>query len=80
MEPNQSKRSTKKGSKNVGKFELIVNERKTIVTPMKVGTIFMYSALMMTHGQQIKNLTDEISPLVNVVSYNSKHLFSNMLE
>ncbi len=47
---------------------------------MKVGAIFTYSAYMMTHWQQMKKETDQIQPLVNEVSYNSKRLFANMKE
>ena len=35
---------------------------------------------MMTHRLQIKKETDEIQPLINYVSYNSEHLFANMME
>ena len=65
---------------NVGKFEFVINEWKTIVIPMKMGTIFTYSAYIMTHQQQIKKEPVETPPLVNVVDYNSKRLFSNMME
>ena len=78
--PKQSKRTSKFGFENVGNFELIINDGKTIVIPMKIGTIFTYSAYMLTHRQQIAQENSDNEPLINIVSYNSKRLFSNMIE
>ena len=78
--PKQSKRTSKSRFENFGKFELIINDRKTIVIPMKIGTIFTYSAYMLTHRQQIAHENVHNDPLINIVSYNSKRLFSNMME
>ena len=52
--PKQSKRAKDSGTKNARKFELIINESKTIIIHMSIGTIFTYSAYMLTHQQQIK--------------------------
>ena len=65
---------------NKGKFEININEHCTINTPIEVGTSFAYSGFLLTHQQQIHNESDEIPPLVNIVSYNSERLFENMLE
>jgi len=78
--PKQSKRTSKSRFENVGKFELIINDGKTIVIPMKIGTIFTYSAYMLTHRQQIAHENSDNDQLMNIVSYNSKRLFSNMME
>ena len=78
--PKQSKRTSKFGFENVGKFELIINDGKSIVIPMKIGTIFTYSAYTLTHRQQIAQENSDNEPLINIVSYNSKRLFSNMIE
>ena len=72
--------ATNTGFKNVGIFENIINETKTIVITMKVGTIFTYSAYMMTHQLQVKKESVGNEPLIIVVSYNSKSLFSNMMK
>ena len=47
---------------------------------MKPGTIFTYSGYMMTHQQQFKKKLNRKESFVNIVSYNSKRLFSNMME
>jgi len=78
--PNQTERATLSGHTNVGRFELVVNENNTIVIPMNAGCIFTYSPYMLTHRQQIKNENDKMDPLINIVSYNSKRLFSNLME
>ena len=47
---------------------------------MKIGTVFTYLAYMLTHRQQIAHENSDNDPLINIVSYNSKRLFSNMME
>ena len=47
---------------------------------MKEGTCFTYSGYLLTHRQQIQNPSNEANPFVNIVSYNSKRLFENMLQ
>lgn len=78
--PKQNKTNSNSRFENVGKFELIINDEKTIVIPMKIGTVFTYSAYMLTHRQQIAHENSDNDPLINIVSYNSKRLFSNMME
>jgi len=51
-----------------------------MIIPMNIGSLFTYSGFLVTHRQQIHNPTDEVVPFVNVVSYNSKRLFENMLQ
>ena len=43
-------------------------------------TIITYSGYMLTHRQQIMNLDSLVVPFVNIVAYNSKRLFSNLME
>ena len=78
--PNQTEKATSSEHTNVERFKLVVNENKSIVILMNAGCIFTYSPYMLTHWQQIKNGNDEMDPLINIVSYNSKHLFSNLME
>ena len=47
---------------------------------MQPGTIFTYSGYMMTHRQQLKKKLNRKEPFVNIVSYNSKRLFSNVMK
>ena len=78
--PNQLPRKTNKGKRNVGRFELIINENCRMVIPMDIGISFTYSGYLLTHRQQVHNESQDEHPLVNVVSYNSKRLFENMLQ
>jgi len=78
--PNQILNKTKYGHKNGGFFEMIINSESTIVIPMTVGTIFTYSGYLITHRQQIHDKDPIAKPFVNIVSYNSKRLFENMME
>lgn len=78
--PNQNQSSTNEGKKNKGQFEFLLNEEKKFIIPMKVGSIITYSGYMITHRQQVTNLCDNSDPFINVVTYNSKRLFGNMLE
>ena len=47
---------------------------------MQPGIVFSYSGYMLTHRQQITVGTDNSTPFVNVVTYNSKRLFNNLME
>ena len=78
--PVQLSKKSGLGKKNKGKFELNINEDDTIIIPMEIGTCFTYSGYLLTHRQQIINPSDEANPFVNIVSYNSKRLFENMLQ
>lgn len=77
--PNQTHFSNKKQQQKTS-FEFHINEQKVIVIPMTIGTIFCYSGHLLTHCQQIKNLSNENNPFVNIVSYNSKRLLSHILK
>ena len=47
---------------------------------MNIGTCFIYSGFLLTYRQQIYMLNDQGNPFLNIVSYNSKRLFENMLQ
>ena len=66
--------------KNIAKFELNLNNDSMMIIPMDVGTVFTYSGFLLTHRQQIHNETSSAPPFINIVSYNSKRLFENMLQ
>ena len=66
--------------KNKGRFELNINEDHTLIIPMDVGTCFVYSGFLLTHRQQIQKFSEEANPFINIMSYNSKRLFENMLQ
>ena len=66
--------------KNIARFELNLNNNSMMIIPMDVGTVFTYSGFLLTHRQQILNETSSAPPFINIVSYNSKRLFENMLQ
>ena len=80
--PNQliNKKVRQGRRNNVGKFELHINDDCVVVIPMVIGTSFAYSGYLLSHRQQIHNETTDMAPFVNIVSYNSKRLFENMLQ
>ena len=78
--PNQEANRQAKKIKNSGSFEFVVSHEETIVIPMEIGTIITYSGYLLTHRQQIRKKDSEVPLFVNLVSYNSKRLFENMLE
>ena len=78
--PSQLTRSNQNGEFNKGHFEIKINEKKIMVIPMSAGTIFTYSGFMLSHRQQIYKRNNSVRPFVNIVSYNSKRLFNNMME
>ena len=47
---------------------------------MQVGSVFTYSGYMVTHRQQLQKSDMECEPFVNIISYNSKWLFGNLIE
>ena len=65
---------------NSAHFELVINQNKTVVIDMQVGTVLTYSGYMLTHRQQLQKNDNECEPYVNIVSYNSKQLFGNIME
>ena len=78
--PTQLPKKNFSRRKNKGQFELNINESDTFVIPMKIGTTFAYSGFLLTHRQQIFNFSEDAAPFTNLVSYNSKRLFENMLQ
>ena len=78
--PNQLMNKKNKRIQNHGSFELVINSKETVVIPMEIGTVFTYSGFLLTHRQQIRDRDDQELPFVNLVSYNSKRLFENMME
>ena len=51
-----------------------------MILQMDVCMSFTYSGYLLTHQQQIHNESIDEYPLVNVLSYNSKQFFENMLQ
>ena len=78
--PNQKLNNHVPGNKNNACFQLVVNSKTTISVPLTVGTILTYSGYLLTHRQQILNRDSNLNPFVNIVSYNSKRMFENMME
>merc|ERR1711915_236127 len=78
--PNQINKAIYERKKNDAKFELNLSDDSTMIIPMNIASLFTYSGFLVTHRQQIHNPSDEVVPFVNVVSYNSKRLFENMLQ
>ena len=47
---------------------------------MYPGILFTYSDYMLTHRQQLNNKMKDAEMFVNIVRYNSKRLFCNVME
>ena len=78
--PNQLHKNVYDKKKNIAKFEINLNDNSQMIIPMDIGCVFTYSGFLLTHRQQIHNESSDVVPFVNVVSYNSKRLFENMLQ
>ena len=65
---------------NKAKFEFIIDEENFLVTPMHAGIILTYSGYLLTNQQQIYGGNESSTPFMNIVAYNSKCLFSNLME
>ena len=65
---------------NKGKFEFMLNNDEIVSLSLSSGTILVYSGYMLTHRQQIIINNETSPPFINLVAYNSKRLFSNLLE
>ena len=76
---NGISRSTN-GKYSLAGFELVINSYTTIVIGMYPSVTFSYSGCMLTHRQQLNKSRKENKMFVNVASYNSKRLFSNLME
>ena len=77
--PSQPSKFGNEGEVNKGHFEFQINNEFIVVIPMKVGIVFSYSGFMLTHRQQIYRKDQTMSPFINIVLYNSKRLFNNMV-
>ena len=62
------------------RFEFIINEDCTLVVPINPGLLLTYSGYMLTHRQQLFKENESSVPFINLVAYNSKCLFSNLME
>ena len=78
--PRQVERRINHQNFNIGEFELNISNGKNIVIPLKIGTILVYSGYLLTHRQQIRKKNDNVSPFVNIVSYNSEKLFNHLMQ
>ena len=78
--PNQNTPSTFNGFNSRVQFELIINETTTILINMYPGVMFTYSGYMLTHQQILNEHMKESESFINIVSYNSKRLFCNVME
>ena len=58
----------------------MLNIDQIIIVPMHPGTIITYSGYMLTHRQQIIDLNTLSILFLNIVAYNSKRLFANLME
>ena len=80
MVPNQDNSSTANGIHAPGRFELVINKSTTMLINMYPGIMFTYSGYMLTHRQQLNRNLKESEDFVNIISYNSKRLFCNIIE
>ena len=71
---------SKNDTSNKAQFEFMLNESKVLIVSMHPGTIITYSGHMLTHRQQIVDMDALSLPFVNIVAYNSKRLFANLME
>ena len=78
--PNQNTPSTFNGFNSRARFELVINETTTILINMFPRVMFTYSGYMLTHRQQLNEHMKESESFINIVSYNSKRLFCNVME
>ena len=78
--PNKIRSTSSNETSNTANFEIIVSIDDFLTIPMHPGTIICYSGYMLIHRQQIINIDTLSLPFVNVVAYNSKRLFSNLME
>ena len=78
--PCQSGHSSNKINLDCAKFEIFFNTTNIFVIDMQPGTVFTYSGYMMTHRQQLRKRAKKGDPFINIVTYNSKRLFGNMME
>ena len=77
---NQIPREFSFKKENKDNLEFRINDNCIFVIPMIIGTSFVCSGFLLSHRQQINNKDENIPPFVNVVSYNSKRHFKNILQ
>ena len=58
----------------------MLNNDEIVSLSLSSGTIIVYSGYMLTHCQQTIINNETSHPFINLVAYNSKRLFSNLLE
>ena len=58
----------------------MLNNDEIVSLSLSSGIILVYSGYMLTHCQQIIINNETSPPFINLVAYNSKRLFSNLLE
>ena len=76
--PPQKKTSLATNGKYcLARFELVINCYTTVVNGMYPGVMFSYSGYILTHRQQLNKSRSNNEIFTNIVSYNSKRLFSN---
>ena len=78
--PNKICSTRSNETSNTAKFEIMVNTNELLIIPIHPGTIICYSGYMLTHRQRIIDIDTIPLTFVNVVVYNSKRLFSNLME
>ena len=78
--PNQNCTSSANGNNSPGRFELCINESTTMLINLYLGVIFTYSGYVLTHRQQLNRNLNESEDFINIVSYDSKRFFCNIME
>ena len=78
--PAHSKEKTTGGISNKGVFEFNISHVQTLLLPLDVGTVLVYSGYLLTHRQQIKLKNENHKPFINAVAYNSEKLFNRLME
>ena len=73
-----------KSKKNRATFDFFLksdsSKNSIILLNFHKGVTFCYSGYLLIHCQRIDNLLDSCVPFLNIVSYNSKRLFENMIQ
>ena len=60
--PPHEKEATSHGKFNKGEFGFNLTEECSLVLPLEVGTILVYSAYLLNYRQQVKKINHEIKP------------------
>ena len=78
--PSQQICSKSNGFNSRARFKLVINESTTMLINMYPGVLFTYSDYMLIHQQQLNRNIKDSEMFVNIISYNSKRLFCNIME